>query len=155
MSVGGPKIPQNQQNIGHNDPVQQPGQNTGKVKTKKSLRKQIGHQLAKLLPNKAKNSASSLESGFGDGDNLSVHLPIAMPPFVQITVMMVMTRSNSIVQDLSTITITIKPLTRSKKMHPSPSKDEDQYALVDDLNLGDAPDSPEVNEESRETLDTK
>ena len=54
MSVGGPQIPQNQQNIGHSDPVQKHGQDTGKIKLKKSLRKQIGHQLAKLLPNKAK-----------------------------------------------------------------------------------------------------
>lgn len=54
MSGGGPQIPQNQQNIGHSDPVQQPGQETGKAKTKRSLKKLIGHQLAKLLPNKAK-----------------------------------------------------------------------------------------------------
>ena len=62
MSVGGPQVPQGQQGIGHNDPVQSPGQDSGNIKTEKSLTKKIGHQLAKLLPGRAKKLFSGHRS---------------------------------------------------------------------------------------------
>ena len=104
-----------------------------------------------------RDSASSLESGFGDGDNLSVH---STDSYASI-------RSDNSDDGYDSIKFdssgfiddndNYQTLDQIKENAPVPQndlKDEDQYALVDDLNLGDAPDSPEVNEESRETLDT-
>ena len=218
MSVGGPQIPQNQQNIGHSDPVQQPGQDAGKVKTKKSIKKQIAHQLAKLLPNKAKklftghrsvqalhpksveatpglkdspvkllsvkplsernaqpldvqtklgldnvslrerrDSLSSVESGFVEGDNFSVH---STDSYASIRSdnsddgydSVKLNQSEFIDDDNGYMTAD-----EVKKSAPAPKvdlEDEDQYALVDDLNLNDTPDTPEVSDESGETLET-
>lgn len=216
MSVGGPQIPQSQQGISHNEPVQRPGQDSGNIKAK-TLSKKIGHQLAKLLPDRAKklflghrfvqvlfpksveatpglkdtsvklsvkplaertaqaidvlpklggdqasllqrrDSLASFDSGFGDGDNLSI---TSNDSYTSV-------RSNnsdggydSVKFDESEFIdndngyMTADEVKKNSPLPETDLDDEVQYDHPDNLKSDDPLDNPEISEEITETVET-
>ena len=218
MSVGGPQLPQGQQGIGQNSPVQSPGSESGNVKTNKSQTKKIGHFLAKLVPNKAKKlfsghrsvqalvpgsvettpglkgspvkllsvkplsersaqaldvqpklgddslslqqrrgSVASADSGIEEGDNWSV---ASDDSYASV-------RSGSSDEGYSSVKhdqaefiddekgyMTADEVKKSTPLPESDLEEESHYDYADNLKFDDAPDTPEVNEETRETVES-
>lgn len=202
MSVGDPKIPQGQQGIGHHDPVQSPGQDSGNIKAKESFTKKIGHKLAKLLPERAKKLLFGYRS-------VQVLLPQSIKPttglkeaspnslsvkplsernaqFVDVAPKLAggqtslvqkresVASADSAFSDRDSLSVASTDGYESVKLDqaefiddengymeaaeatrglPIPNEDGGHYQLPEDLKFEDAPDTPGVNEEARDTAE--